>query len=107
MVLRKFAAACAAATVAVCVACVEPPSAGAAPAGEPDRSEAAQLLVLVNNDRVGAGLAPLTQSSVAVAVAESWSQQMAAAGELAHNDAWFSASMRRRAGAGVVGETWR
>jgi uncharacterized protein YkwD len=108
MVLRKLVAAFATAIVAAaCATFVVPASAippPAAPAGDPDRSDAAQLLVLVNNDRVSAGLAPLALSGVAVEVAESWSQHMAAAGELAHNDEWFSTSTRQRAGAGVVGE---
>ena len=109
MSLRKLVAAFATAILAgVCVAFVVPVSAGpplAAPAGDPDVSDAAQLLVLVNNERVIAGLSPLTLSNVAVEVAESWSQHMAATGELAHNDLWFSTSTRQRAGAGVVGET--
>ena len=77
---------------------------GAQAAAEPDRGQAAQLLALLNAERAGAGLAPLSVSSVATEVAEGWSAHMADTDALAHNDAWFTAESRERAGAAAVGE---
>jgi hypothetical protein len=70
----------------------------------PDKVAAGQLVTLINQERAAAGLAPLGVSDVAVEVAESWSVHMAATRELAHNESWFSAETRARAGAKAVGE---
>ena len=70
----------------------------------PDKVAAGQLMALVNQERATAGLAPLGLSDVATEVAEAWSVHMATTGVLAHNDAWFSAETKQRAGAAVSGE---
>jgi len=44
-----------------------------------------QLLSLTNADRARAGLAPLVSSSTLVSIARSWSDHMAATGQLVHD----------------------
>jgi hypothetical protein len=85
---------------AVVLATAQP--AGADP--NPDRAAAAQLVALVNQERVTNGIAPLGPSDVAIEVAEGWSVHMAVSGILAHDDDWFTAATKTRAGARASGE---
>lgn len=63
-----------------------------------------QLLALVNAERQAAGLRPLAPHPGIAAIAEGHALQMAARGELFHNDGYFSTDVRRRLGAGALGE---
>jgi hypothetical protein len=77
-----------------------PPS---APAGN-DVAAAAQLLALINADRAAASLPLLSPRDDVTAIAVEWSTTMAAAQDIAHNDAYFTADTRRRLGARTLGE---
>ena len=76
----------------------------AAAAGDTQRIAAAELLILINDERTGHGLAPLVASVPATEIAEAWSGHMAELDDLAHNDEWFAPSTKARMGAGIVGE---
>jgi uncharacterized protein YkwD len=69
-----------------------------------DALGAGQLLALANADRVSAGLAPLVARADVTAIALDWSRGMAAVGDIAHNDAYFTADMHRRLDAKTLGE---
>ncbi len=62
----------------------------AAPATAAVPSVESQLLSLTNSDRAKHGLAPLQSSSTLVSIARSWSDHMAATGQLGHNPALAS-----------------
>ena len=70
----------------------------------PDKVAASQLVARVNQERAASGLPPVGLSDVAVEIAESWSVHMSTTQTLAHNDAWFSAETKARAGANAAGE---
>lgn len=72
-----------------------PPDAGAA---------AARLLVLVNEERTSRGLVALVQRDDVTAIAVAHSAAMADAGDIWHNDSYFSPATKRRLGARRVGE---
>lgn len=82
----------------------ETPGAGDDGQPDPDRTGAAQLVVLVNQERADAGAPPVVLSTVAVDVAEAWSVHLAVTGQLAHNDDWFTPQAKDRALAKTVGE---
>lgn len=63
-----------------------------------------RLLELTNASRAAEGLEPLAPRDDATGVAEGWSLEMARAGDIAHNDAYFSAESKRRLGARTLGE---
>lgn len=65
---------------------------------------AAELLGLVNAERAAVGLGPLAWRDEVAQIAEGWSASMAATGVLAHNDAYFSSSVRDLLGSIVRGE---
>lgn len=72
---------------------------------EPTPAQArARLVELVNSERVQRGLQPLAPRDDVTDIAMRWSESMAQAGELSHNDAYFSKESRRRLGARVLGE---
>ena len=76
------------------------------PAVIPPDTEAAEarLLVLVNDDRRSHGLATVTRRPDVEEIADGHSAAMAAARDIWHNDAYFTASTKRRLGASRVGE---
>lgn len=59
---------------------------------------------LVNAERVQRDIQPLTQRGDVTDIAMRWSGSMAQAGELSHNDAYFSNESRRRLDARALGE---
>lgn len=83
-------------------------SGGAAPAARPSPGPAPVpaewLLDRVNAERRAAGLGPLSPHPGIAAIAAEHALEMAARGELFHNDAYFSTDVRRRLGAGALGE---
>jgi hypothetical protein len=85
------------ATVVGAVVVLAPP-APAAP------GQAWQLFELTNRERASAGLAPLEWRDDVAAIAQDWSQQMAANGQLSHNDAYFSSETRSQLGSASRGE---
>ncbi|HEX7165618.1 MAG TPA: CAP domain-containing protein [Acidimicrobiales bacterium] len=93
-----------AAVVAVAFAVLVATATPAGAAAPPDHSAAARLLVLINQERVAHGLAPLGVNAVAVEVAQSWSAHMSDTDTLAHNNGWFTPASKQRAGASFVGE---
>lgn len=64
----------------------------------------ARMLELANAARRDAGAGPLALRDDVSAIARGWSERMAAAGSLAHNDDYFAESVRRRLGARALGE---
>lgn len=114
---RAGAASCALTGVGGCAAPADPPAApvattttttqAPAPSPAPPTSLAqarAQLLALVNNERTSRGLAPLAPRSDVDAIASQWSDTMANAGDLSHNEAYFTDESHERLGAQLVGE---
>ena len=72
---------------------------------QPSEAQACdQLLALVNSERVQRGLPPLRASADVAGIASSWSGSMATAGEISHNDVYFSDDTRHRLGARAMGE---
>ena len=69
-----------------------------------DGAGATQLLVLANLERAGAGLPALQVNATAAELAVGHSRRMAAAGDIFHNDAYFTAEVRQRLGARSLGE---
>jgi len=69
-----------------------------------DTAGSARLLQLVNDERGAAGLAPLAVRREIDDVAWGHSEAMAQAGDIWHNDAYFTAETRRRLGARALGE---
>ena len=65
---------------------------------------AAELLALANSARAAAGLFPLEHRGDIADVATGHSQAMAAAGEIFHNDAYFTSTMKTRLGISGAGE---
>jgi uncharacterized protein YkwD len=90
----------AAAASAACDPACPPPAA----AGDQDTLAAAQLLAFANADRTAAGLRPLTARDDVAAIAFEQSKKMAAAGDIWHNDAYFTADTRNRLDAKTLGE---
>ena len=76
------------------------------PAVLPPDTEAAEarLLVMINDDRRSYGLAPVSARHDVEEIADGHSAAMAAAHDIWHNDAYFSAATKRRLGASRVGE---
>jgi hypothetical protein len=71
----------------------------------PDTEAAeARLLVLINDDRRAHGLQEVRPRADVEEIAEEHSAAMAAAHDIWHNDAYFTASTKRRLGAARVGE---
>ena len=70
-------------SLCVVTALVGVPAGSAQAAIDPTASEA-QFLTLMNNERVGAGLAPMNLDAAMYPMAIEWSQQMKAAGGLSH-----------------------
>lgn len=64
----------------------------------------AQLEGLVNAERVHAGLSPLTVRADVTEIASRWSDAMASAGTLSHDDAYFTSASHDRLDAAVLGE---
>lgn len=86
-----------------------PPLPAPPPAEQPPTPADAQvaevrLLELMNRERVAAGLNPLTPRDDVQAVAREHSARMAAAGDIWHNDEFFSRESHGRLGARSVGE---
>ena len=82
---------------------------GASPAGAEsltfdDPMGAARLVVLANEDRSAAGLAPLELRYDVFEIADAHSRRMAVAGDLFHNDGYFTAEVRQRLSARSLGE---
>lgn len=65
---------------------------------------AAQLLVLANAERAAAGLPPLEARLDVTELAAEHSRRMAEAGDISHNDAYFTSAVRQRLGARSLGE---
>jgi uncharacterized protein YkwD len=63
-----------------------------------------QLLALVNQHRRSLGLRPLTVDSRLASIARNWTERMAASGNLAHNDALFTAVSHRSLSMRTFGE---
>lgn len=78
------------------------PSLPAAPRVVPEAAR--RLLDLANAERRQAGLGPLAWRDDAAAIAVAHSQRMAAAGDLFHNDAYFTAATRTLLNASALGE---
>ena len=78
-----------------------------APAEASHRSAAeitADLLVLLNKDRAAHGLPAFTRRDDVDGVAAGWSDHLADANALSHNDAYFTSESRQRLGARALGE---
>lgn len=74
-------------------------------ARQPTAAEAAaRLLVLLNVERDRAGLTRFTARGDVAEIASAWSAAMARAGQLSHNDAYFTEGTRRRLRARLLGE---
>jgi uncharacterized protein YkwD len=106
--LLQASASALAVTVPVQDASAGAPGGGSADevAGGPvvDLAAGARLVELANRDRAGAGLAPLAVRGDVEEVARAHSADMAAAGSIWHNDAYFSTANRERLGAAGLGE---
>ena len=63
-----------------------------------------QLLALVNKHRRAMGLPALTVDNKLAAVARAWTEQMAASGNLRHNDALFTSASHKALGMKSFGE---
>src|SRR5262245_28275006 len=68
------------------------------------REAPARIMTLINRDRAAAGLTPLGNHPAAQRIADGWSRQMAAAGQLAHNDRFLSLRSLAQLRATMVGE---
>jgi uncharacterized protein YkwD len=79
-----------------------------APPAEPARLTAAEavarLLQLTNDARAESGVAAVAPRQDVADIAARWSDAMAEAGALSHNEAYFSAETRRRLGAATLAE---
>jgi uncharacterized protein YkwD len=79
-----------------------------APPAEPSHRSSAEitadLLVMLNRDRAAHGLPTFTRRDDVDAVAAGWSDHLADANELSHNDAYFTNESRQRLGARALGE---
>jgi uncharacterized protein YkwD len=78
-----------------------------APAQPSQRSAAeitADLLTLMNRERAARGLPLFSRRDDVDGVAAGWSDHLADAGELSHNDAYFTPESRRRLGGRALGE---
>ena len=64
----------------------------------------ADLLVLLNRDRAAHGLPAFSRRDDVDGVAAGWSDHLADANELSHNDAYFTSESRQRLGARALGE---
>lgn len=64
----------------------------------------ADLLALINRDRAAHDLPTFTRRDDVDAVAAGWSDHLADANELSHNDAYFTNESRQRLGARALGE---
>ena len=80
-----------------------PTSTTMTPAPDPGAA-AATLAGLLNRARADAGLAPVVVRADIAEIAQAWSQTMASAGSLSHNDGYFTDGVRSRIGAGMLGE---
>lgn len=78
---------------------VAPAAAGADPAGA-----ATELFALANAERRAAGLAPLVHHDAMATVARTHSEAMAAAGDLFHNDDFFTSATKSVLGIAAGGE---
>jgi len=79
-----------------------------APAAQPSHRSSAEitadLLVLINRDRAAHDLPTFTRRDDVDAVAAGWSDRLADANELSHNDAYFTNESRQRLNAKALGE---
>ena len=80
------------------------PARAADPIVVDDPVSATQLLVLVNLDRGAAGLPPMELRADVYELAAEHSRRMAAAGDIFHNDAYFTPGVRQQLGARSLGE---
>lgn len=80
------------------------PSPSPAPAVGYSATGTWQLLALVNQHRHALGLPTLVVDAKLAAAARSWTEHMAATGDLAHNDALFSPASHRALGMRALGE---
>lgn len=67
-------------------------------------SPAGRLLDLANCERAERGIAALTARGDVTAIAQEWSEHMAADGAISHNDSFFTAATKARLGAKALGE---
>ena len=72
------------------------------PAHQPDA--VARILVLMNGERRAHGLPQFTLRADVSAIAARHSEAMAAGGTIWHNDAYFTAEVKKRLGAALLGE---
>ena len=63
-----------------------------------------QLLALVNKHRRAMGMPALVVDNKLAAIARTWTEQMAASGNLRHNDALFTSASHRALGMKALGE---
>jgi uncharacterized protein YkwD len=107
---RWLTAATLTATVAVTLATATPSYAATTPAPSPSPAVGYsatgtwQLLALVNKHRRAMGLPTLAVDTQLAAAARSWTEHMAASGDLAHNDALFSSASHHALGMKALGE---
>lgn len=73
-------------------------------AGVPGGAASQDLLRMVNQERAAAGVAPLGWDAEVAGIAGRFSAEMAARGEIWHNDDYFGAPTRARLGARRLGE---
>lgn len=81
-----------------------PPQASPPPTPADNQVAEIRLLELMNRERAGAGLAPLAPRDDVIEIARRHSERMAAAGDIWHNDDFFSRESHKRLGAKSLGE---
>jgi uncharacterized protein YkwD len=74
------------------------------PAQPTSAAAQARLAELVNSERTSRGLGRVQVRADVTAIAGRWSDSMARAAELSHDDAYFTGTSHRDLGAGVLGE---
>ena len=84
-------------------ACDDPSGCGS-PQPTYDPSGTAELVALANQERAGAGLAPLAMRADIAEIAAAHTAEMAKSGTIYHNDAYFSSATRTRLGLKALGE---
>jgi uncharacterized protein YkwD len=110
--IRWVAAAAVAVTLSTGAASYAGTTAGATPAPAPSPVPAVgysatgtwQLLALVNKHRRAMGMPALVVDNKLAAIARVWTEQMAASGNLRHNDALFTSASHRALGMKAFGE---
>jgi uncharacterized protein YkwD len=110
--IRWVAAAAVAVTLSAGAASYAGTTAGATPAPAPSPVPAVgysatgtwQLLALVNKHRRAMGMPALVVDNKLAAIARVWTEQMAASGNLRHNDALFTSASHKALGMKAIGE---